>query len=388
MLLAPALLALALSGAAQGAPQDQGAPVAQVVSPQHEKNIEADKKLGEDVAKEIAKQVEFSEKKEYLERVERIGKEVAEVANKMNVEVTWGDSRLSPFDYKFHVVKGDDVNAFSVPGGYIYIYEGLIEFSETDDELAGVIAHEIAHASLRHIAWMQKENSKLDLLQLGAILAAIWSPRDAGKILFPTGLAIQGIQSGWSVKAEEASDYAGLQYLRKTKYNPLGALTFMERLAYRDRLKPQIDWGIFQTHPPSDERARVFVGRLKAIDIPFNRSAVTTSLRASNKIGDAGIELWFGQTKIHVFAGDEAQKRADRATDHLNAFFDRVPALYDLTVREKTTFYGANRRLFEVTSTDAEATGASLDASVDNARQALRKAVFDLAYRLSATRGV
>lgn len=382
------MLIAALCGVGFAAPQSQGSPPAQqTANPQQEKNIEADKKLGEEISKEIAKQVEFSENKEYIARVERIGKEIAEIANVTNVDVTWGDDRLSKFDYKFHVVKGDDVNAFSVPGGYIYIYEGLIEFSESDDELAGVIAHEIAHASLRHIAWMQKENSKLDLLQLGAILAAIWSPRDAGKILFPTGLAIRGIQSGWSVKAEESADYAGLQYMVKSNYNVLGALTFMERLAYRDHLKPQIDWGIFQTHPPSEERAKTFVGRLKAINVPFTRSAVTTSLRAVNKIGDNGIELWFGQTKIHVFSGDEAQKRADRASDHLNDFFDQVPALFELTLRDKTAIYGSNRKLFDVIPADAEATGTPLSDSVDQAYQALRKAVFDLAYRTWATRG-
>jgi predicted Zn-dependent protease len=359
----------------------------QKVDANHQKNIDHDKKQGEEIAKEVAKQVKFSENKEYIARVTRIGDEIAAIANKEAVEVTWGDARLSPFDYKFHVVKGEDVNAFSVPGGYIYVYEGLVEFAETDDELAGVLAHEVAHASFRHIATMQKKQSSLDLLTLGAILAAIWSPRDAGNILFPTGLAIRGVQSGWSVSAEEAADFGALQYVMKSKYNPLGTLTFMERLAYRDRFLPKIDWGIYQTHPHADERAKTHVKRLKDLDIAIQRSTVTTSLKAMNKIGDAGIELWFGQTKIHVFAGDEAQTRADRATDHLNSFFDRVPALYDVQVRNKAVLFGGNERLFDVSPNDAEATKLGLDASVDAAYQALRKAVFDLGYRTWATRG-
>ena len=114
---------------------------------------------------------------------------------------------------------------------------------------------------------------------------------------------------------------------------------------------------------------------------------MSTSLRATSKIGDSGIELWFGQTKIHVFSGDAAQLRADRATDHLNGFFDTLPALYDVAVRNKVTLFGANRRLFDVEAADAEAEKMELDKSVDAAYQALRKAVFDVGYRVWATRG-
>ncbi len=386
-----ALTLATLSGFALAAPQstqtggDTSSAPQQADTKQQER-VEADKKHGAEIAKEVAKQVKFSENEAFVSRVTKIGGEIAAIANKETVEVTWGDERLSPFDYKFFVVKGEDVNAFSVPGGYIYVYEGLVEFAESDDELAGVLAHEIAHASFRHIATMQKEQKSLDLLTLAAILAAIWSPKDAGTILFPTGLAIRGVQSGWSVNAERAADYGGLQFMMKSKYNPLGTLTFMERLAYRDRYLPKIDWGIYQTHPHADERAKTLVSKLRDMDVPINRSTVTTSLRATSKIGDSGIELWFGQTRIHVFAGDTAQVRADRATDHLNTFFDKIPALYDVTVQSKVTLFGGGRRLFEVEPSDAEAEKKELSASVDSAFQALRKAVFDLGYRVWATR--
>jgi predicted Zn-dependent protease len=387
-----ALTVATLCGLAWAAPQStqtggDTSSFQEKVDQKHQKEVESDKKQGEDIAKEVAKQVKFSENEAYVERVSKIGGEIAAIANKETVEVTWGDDQLSQFDYKFFVIKGEDVNAFSVPGGYIYVYEGLVEFAESDDELAGVLAHEIAHASFRHIATMQKEQKSLDLLTIGAILAAIWSPRDAGAILFPTGLAIRGVQSGWSVKAEKAADFGGLQYMIKSKYNALGTLTFMERLAYRDRFLPKIDWGIYQTHPYADERARTLIEKLRTLDVPIARSTVTKSLRATNKIGDSGIELWFGQTKIHVFSGDTAQLRADRATDHLNEFFDRIPALYDVTVKSKVTLVGANRQLFDVVVADAEAENKGLAESVDAAYQALRKAVFDLGYRVWATRG-
>jgi len=390
MRLGPVLaLALLLCGAL-ATPQDQQAggavdqPQVQV-DPKHQENLKNDVKLGKSVAKQIEEELKFSENEEYKERVQRIGQEIAAIANTTRVKVTWGDGRLSPYEYHFFVLEGEDVNAFSVPGGFIYIYEGLIEFSESDDELAGVIAHEVAHASFRHIATMQKKQEKLDWISLGAILAVILSPRDAGNILVPAGFAIQGVQSGWSVDAEESADFGGLQYIMKSKYNPLGTLTFMERLAYRDVHKPRIDWGIFQTHPPSQERAKTLVGELRALSVPFNRSSVTKSLRATNKIGDTGIELWFGETKVHVFSGDAAQTRADRASDHLNEFFDRIPALYELQARGQT-LYGSNRRLFDIEADDAQAEGRSVEESTSVAVQALKKALFDLAYRVAVSK--
>ena len=387
LLAASLLLATAAPQPQQAAGEGKAAPQSKEQA-RHQEAIASDKKQGEDISKEVAKQVKFSENEEYKKRVERIGTELAAIANKHQVEVTWGDPRLSPFDYQFFVIQGEDINAFSVPGGYIYIYEGLIEFAESDDELAGVLAHEIAHASFRHIATMQKEQKSLDLITLGAILAAIWSPRDAGNILIPTGLAIKGVQSGWSVDAEEAADYGGLQYIEKSQYNILGTLTFMERLAYRDKFLPKIDWGIYQTHPHAEDRAKTLIRKIKAMNVPIARSTVTTSLRATSKIGDAGIEVWFGSTKIHVFSGDDAQVRADRAADHLNDFFDRVPALYDVTVRNKASLFGSERKLFDVDSADAQAAKLSVDECVASAEQALKKAVFDLGYRVWATRGV
>ncbi len=101
-----------------------------------------------------------------------IGGELAAIANASKVRTTWGDKRLNPFEYTFKVVE-EDVNAFSLPGGYIYIYEGLVKYAESDDELAGVLAHEIAHASMRHVATMQREAGKLSAMQNPLILAAI-----------------------------------------------------------------------------------------------------------------------------------------------------------------------------------------------------------------------
>lgn len=351
--------------------------------PRHQRDLDSDTEIGKKYSAQIEEQLKLSEDQEVIVRVQRIGGELAAIANSTPVEATWGDKRLNPFQYTFKVVKNDDVNAFSIPGGFIYVYEGLVKFAETDAELAGVMAHEIAHASLRHIAALRREQSKIDLLTLPLLVAAILAGgSDGAKIAQGSALAGQAFVSGWSVKAEYAADFAGMQYMLKSKYNPVGSLTFMERLAYKQRLEPRIEWGIYETHPPSEERARFLTGKLRERQIPIRRSQVTTSLRAEVRPGEnSTVELWFGPTKLHNFRGSKALERADAAVARVNSFFDSIPALYELGLRNDAAITGRDRVLFEIEPEDTPGSNGVTEAA-ESALQALRKAVFDLSYRL------
>lgn len=346
----------------------------------HKKEVEEDVKLGKEVSQQVDKELPASENKEYVERVQRIGKDIAEIANKTHVKVTWGDPRLSLYDYQFKVLKGDDVNAFSLPGGFIYVYEGCVAFCESDDELAGVLAHEVSHASFRHIATLRKEQSKFDIVNIPLILAAIFSKSpEAGNILVGADLLNRAVGSGWGVKAEEAADYGGLQYMIGSKYNPLGMLTFMERLAFKDRAQPSVNYTIFQTHPPTAERARALMGRLRDANITIRRSAVSTSLRSNVLPGeDNSVELWFGKSKLYVYGGTDALTRADAAATALNAFFDSVPALYELNLIDKTKIVGQDKLLIETSPDD----GPNPTQNAEIAFSVLKRLLFDLNYRL------
>lgn len=350
------------------------------VDERHRKDIENDVKLGREYSEEARKELPASENAAMIERVQRIGARVAAIANAKQVEVTWGDKRLSPFTYEFTVVKGDDVNAFSLPGGFIFVYEGLVQFCESDDELAGVLAHEVAHASFRHVAVLRREQSKFDIVNIPLILAAIFSRSEgAASIAQGVGLLNQAVTSGWSVKAEESADYGAIQYLEKSEYNPVGILTFMERLALRDRAKPAIDWGIYQTHPPSAERAKALTKRLEAAGVPIKRSAVSSSLRADLRPNDDGrVSVYFGETFVYSFGGTDALVRADAAVVSLNHFFDSVPALFELRLDEGTRVTGRDQPLLEATTED----GAQYAEQAQAAFIALKKRLFDLNYRL------
>lgn len=348
---------------------------------QHQKDIQRDIDEGKEYTVVVEKELKLSKNEDMNVRLQAIAGEMAEVANETPVTVMWGDRRFNKFQYTFKLVEGEDVNAFSLPGGYIYVYEGLMNFAESDDELASVMAHEISHASFRHMATLRKEQSKLDLFNIPIMVAAVLSrSSDAMKVAMASQMATQGLSSGWSVQAETAADFGAIQYLQKSRYNPIGMLTFMERLAHRDQLAPQFDWGIYQTHPPSEERVRFLTKMLNEAGIPIKRSQVTKTFSARSVPVEGTFELWFGKDKLHTFRGPTAKDRAARAVLRLNDFFDTVPQMYQFQTSGEDLL-GNGRVLFTVEAGDLDAS-TPLPNAVETAAKAIRTALFDLNYRL------
>lgn len=363
----------------QAPPKDANPPL----DPRHRKDLEDDRNLGKGYAAEVAKELKFSTDEAKVQRVQRIARELAVIARENQVKVRWGDPRLNPFDYEFHVVVGEDVNAFSIPGGFIYIYEGLIDYAESDDELAGVIAHEIAHAAFRHLATLRKEQSRLEAITLPLILIALITGGEAGTNVAQAGvLANTAIGSGWSEKAEESADHGGLQYMVKSRYNPVGMLTFMERLAYDDRHRANVDWGIFRTHPPSRARARELRQTLEAQGIAIRRSAVTSSLRAQTREAEGGgVVISFAKIDLVKLGGPEAGARAAETAKRLDAFFDQTPRLVEANQFGDRTIRGRGADLIALTEEDATANGASLPDLTKRALGNMKRALYELGYR-------
>lgn len=350
----------------------------------HAEDLKRDAEAGRKYSAEIDKELKPTKNAEYQERVNRIGADLAKIANANAVRVSWGDRRLNPFEYTFKVVQGEDVNAFSLPGGIIYIYDGLVKYAESDHELAGVVAHEISHAAFRHVATLQREANRLSVIQIPLILAAIFGGGSGAGVgaLQVGSLATQAITSGWSQKAEIAADYGGLQYMVLSNYNPTGILTFMERLARDERSRPFIDWGIYRTHPPSQERAQNLITALRAAGVPIRRSQVTTTFRTQVKPGDGVVELWFAGRRLAGLAGPEALARADAAAVRLDAFFDEVPELFHVQPGEDGLIEGKGRPLLEVTADDASAAKMTAPELKERTIRNLRAALFGLAYRI------
>lgn len=350
----------------------------------HQEDLNKDVELGNKYAVDVLKQYKVSDNKEYTARVERIGQEMAAIARVTPVAVSWGDSRLNPFNYDFIVIKGTDVNAFSLPGGHIYVFEGLVKYVETDDELAGILAHEISHAAFRHVATLQHEQAKVEKYTLPLILVSILTGGVQGGFagMQAGQLAGMAIGSGWSLKAELAADSGGFQFLTKSKYNPTAMLTVMERLARDERNSPKISLGIFQSHPPSRERAEAIQNQMQAAHIPVQRSVVTTSLRATVKPGDKGtVEIWFANSKIYEFAGDDALQRADEAAPKLNAMFDRAPELYEVQKQGSHIVFGHDT-VIDITEEDAAAAKMKVDDLASQTLRNIQGSLYVLAFRV------
>lgn len=157
---------------------------------------------------------------EQNERVQRVGKRIAEAV---------GDD-LPSAKWEFVVFDSKEVNAFALPGGKVGVYTGLLALAETDDELATVIGHEIAHVTARHGAERMTE-------MLGAALGAAVvevaakdsSKRDAYRLGY--GLLATGATLKFSRSHETEADYIGLRYAAKAGYDPRASIDFWEKMA-------------------------------------------------------------------------------------------------------------------------------------------------------------
>ncbi|MFM7321472.1 MAG: M48 family metalloprotease [Armatimonadota bacterium] len=267
------LLLLAIPFAAfarQSPPPAKDDPEVRIAREAHEEMLKSGLKLVTDA--------------DLLGRVERIGNKLAAIANKQPIPATYGAENRTAFEYKFHVVDDPDVNAFALPAGFIYVNKGLLKYVQSDDELAGVLGHEIMHAAHHHVLRLQKEQEKMNTqLALGAIAAILARvpAADTGNLV--TGLQLVALQkvNGYSQQAERDADLAGLELARQSGYNIVGALTFMERLARDQRTRPDVDLGIFRTHPPEKQRVATLLGKIKELGVPVERRRTTQMLKVA-----------------------------------------------------------------------------------------------------------
>lgn len=161
---------------------------------------------------------------------------------------TLGDQ---PFQYEFSVVRDGNINAFAVPGGYIYVHTGLLTQVQSEDELAGVLGHEVAHVHAHHLARQQEATRFLNYTTLlGMLLSVVQPAIGAGALA-----AQAAVQLEYRREFEREADYLGARTMQAAGYEPIGMLDFFKRL--RERQAVAVAAGIppyLMTHPLSDER--------------------------------------------------------------------------------------------------------------------------------------
>ncbi|MGC8668945.1 MAG: M48 family metalloprotease [Chthonomonadales bacterium] len=344
-------------------------------------------KLGRENAAENDKQVKLITDAAILDRVNRIGQEIAAVANSVEVPALWGSSTVKKFHYTFKVVDDKDVNAYSLPGGYIYVNKGLLDYVHSDDELAGVLAHEITHVAHHHMMKLLKEQSKMQPFLPLILLAAVLSKangQDVSTLALATNLYMVAKLNSYGVKAEEDADHGAVEYLIHTHYNPVGLLTFMERLAKDEALKPDRPLGIYRTHPPTPERAQALIAELRELKIPLTRTATDPSLAAQvSNVEVNGAQL--AEVKIYKtvvarvapWDGVSAEARARKVSEVLDRLLDQNLQMYELRLSsDKRTIYARNETLIAFTDADAAAQKVPAEKLAQNTLEALRTVIW------------
>lgn len=188
------------------------------------------------------------------------------------------------FKYTVKVVNRSTPNAFTFPGGYIYLTKGLLDLVESDDELAAVLAHEIAHNVHMHaLRAMKKEQRWAPLLITAIVAAAVSDDRIVREIPFMIANLITTVMLGYSLKFEREADESGFEYLRCAGYNPVGMLTVFEKLEriQLQRAGGETPWQTYNaTHPMLSDRVHWVKMALRKYGIPLNRRAVTAGGKA------------------------------------------------------------------------------------------------------------
>ncbi|MBU4349642.1 M48 family metalloprotease [bacterium] len=231
-----------------------------------ERDLDKEQKLGKKLSEIIEKKHEVVDDLNQNSLITEIGNKLAEA------------SEMREMQFHFRILKEDGPNAFSIPGGYIYVTYDLFDYIQSDDELAGILAHEIAHVIHNHALKQTRDNTKYTLLTILAVL--LTGEPDVGVLGKLTTITLL---NQYSREYEEEADLTAIDLLTKTEYNPVGFLTFLERLYTREMFKPELNLGIFQTHPETENRVNYVKDKLKERGIDIDRRATTDYLKVSSK---------------------------------------------------------------------------------------------------------
>lgn len=204
---------------------------------------EQDVEVGRQSAAEIEKMMPVIDRRDVQDYITRLGDRLAR------------ETPGPEFPYQFKVVNVADVNAFALPGGFMYIHRGLIEAADSEGELAGVMAHEIAHVALRH-GTNQVSKAYLAQAGLGLLGAFLGGGGNTGQIVQAVGgFGLNATFLKFSRDAEKQADLLGTQILARAGYDPLEMASFFEELREMQGRDPGKFETFFSSHPPPADRS-------------------------------------------------------------------------------------------------------------------------------------
>ena len=259
-------------------------------------STESEMKEGKGISMEIEKSVKFINDPMVTEYVNRIGQNI----------VKNSDAKV-PFTIK--VIDSDEINAMALPGGFFYVNSGLILAADDEAELAGVMAHEIAHVAAHHA---MREQTRMNYAQMGTI-PLIFVGGGLGYGLYEAAsLAVPITFLQFSRDFERQADFLGIQYMYRAGYDPQALPSMFEKIEHLEKTKPNMIAKAFSDHPQTPDRILATQQEIAHLLPPKDEYVITTS-----EFDDVKARLARIENKRKLRDGQQREETVTAAREHI-----------------------------------------------------------------------
>lgn len=337
-----------------------------------QRDFEKEEKLGRKMAERIEKQYDLVEEPEYLDKIQKIGEQLKNLSD------------YPAIHYQFAIIDREGPNAFALPGGFIYLTADLLDYVQSDDELAAVIAHEMGHIIHQHSIKQMKDNKKFKLVELITVL--LTRDPNLGLLSELTGITLL---NSYRREYEEEADLTALQLLNKSdSYHPVALLTYFERVNSEDLLKPGQDAGIFQTHPDTQERIRKVKQYLRENGIEINRRLTTSYLVVDGEIQEENQRMFarviINQEDILCFSGNEEETLHQKLTEVISRLDQSLRIdleSYEITLyqsEEQSILRIGSEEIVSLSTPEVDFLGVTAMEALEQAKEKMAKILWQL----------
>ncbi|MFQ5477045.1 MAG: M48 family metalloprotease [Candidatus Binatia bacterium] len=309
-------------------------------------SIAMEKELGEEFSLQARQQLPLSDDYEINRMVTDIGDALVEAVGHQ------------PFDYEFAVVADDSINAFAVPGGKIYVHAGLISRVSSEDALAGVLAHEIAHVHAHHAIRQQQKSAAGNYAALAGVFLSMINPI-LGQAAMAAGL---GQNLKYQRDFEREADFLGLDYVRDAGFDPSAMLGLLRVIYDEQKLNPTNVPPYFLSHPLTGERMANMESKLRSLEWNLPPAVMSRRLERAATIARA-----MSQTREQAVPVYE--RRLSRA--------DEISRPAELELIGLLMLHGEEYVMAEKYLSEAEKLGRSVDRELG--RALLRRGKYEAA---------
>ena len=276
-----------------------------------------ERRLGEDIAREIYRDPQFIEDPILYEYVDGIWQELKAAAKRRGTLTVELQER---FAWQVMLIQDATVNAFALPGGFMGVQTGLVGVVSSRDELASVLAHEMSHITQRHIARMMAQQSRMTPVMVAGMLlgalAASKNPAAAQALMMGSSAAVIQSQLNFSRDMEREADRTGMGLMPPAGYSQAGFVSMFEKLQQANRMNDNGSWPYLRTHPLTTERIADMQSRVsgdaarKPQDTGMVAQMISARARVLSKPEPRVLQQWVQLTEAPEFAGKSPDQRA------------------------------------------------------------------------------